>query len=276
MFGTRTGVQTIAALITIVALASSPLRSQTAHATLSGFEPNNDYVLVVDGEVDAAAQILLSRRAAAFLLRSATLASPLLLWARTQRVDSIAAEDVLERDDGRVDLVDRVRRSYLGELTQDDLELRLPAVDGRDLRLRPKEALVGVHSADALVDHSPDYAAAMNAYRPSDETIEQLLAIDRPVTVRVFFGTWCAVCKGYLPNLMRVQLELEGSPIEFEYFGLDYPPAGWEAPEVEAAEVSGLPTAILMQGGQEIGRFKGAKEFAAPEASLLAQLRAAP
>jgi thiol-disulfide isomerase/thioredoxin len=196
------------------------------------------------------------------------LPDPILLWGRSGRVDSVPPTALLERADGGIDVADGTRRTYLGDLRPEGNEIVM-AYDGRDVRLRLRPPLVGSHDLDELLDHSPDYVAGLSAYTPDAEAIRRLEELVSGVRVRIFFGSWCGACKHYLPRALRVERELASSPIRFQHYGLDDPPAGWEDAEVKENRVTSLPTAIVYRGDEELGRLVGPEDFAEPERTLL-------
>jgi thiol-disulfide isomerase/thioredoxin len=256
----------------LLALTGGSLLGQPRPDTvMSGFEPTGEYVLEQDGKVLADAKLYLSRRAAAVLITAPRIGDPLLVWARSARVDRIAAASLLPRTDGGFDVAEGTARAYLGDFAVDGPDMRLP-VAGTDLRLGPRPALVGLHTLERLLEHSPEYAAALETYAPDGTAVAKLAAYPREVRVRVFFGTWCGVCKAVLPGGLRVARELAGSRVAFEFYGLDHPPAGWQDGEARRLQVEGLPTAIVFREGREVGRFSGASGFAAPETALLRAL----
>jgi thiol-disulfide isomerase/thioredoxin len=238
---------------------------------MSGFEPSGDYVLEDRGSPVPGAKLFLSRRAAAMLVVAPAVGDPILVWARSARVDRIPASSLLERAGGGYDVAEGAARSYLGDVATEGTALDLPVPD-HDLRLAPRPALVGLHPLERVLEHSPDYAVALERYAPRAELLAKLRGYPREVRVRIFFGTWCGACKAVLPNALRVIRELAGSKIAFELYGLDHPPGGWQDPEARRLQVQGLPTAIVYRDGREIGRFTGASGFAAPEDALLRAL----
>jgi hypothetical protein len=82
------------------------------------------------------------------------------------------------------------------------------------------------------------------------------------------FGSWCSVCKQYLPRGLAVADALAGAPMQFEYFGLPLEDP-WSTPEVKRLGVTSLPTAIVYRGDEEIGRFAGAEQWNRPEMRIL-------
>lgn len=256
-------------LLTALLLGAPPAPAQTRpHPVMSAFMPDSQYQLVVDGTTVESARIFLSKRAAAYLVIASELPDPIVMWARSGRVDSVPESSLLTRDDGGLDIADGTPRSYLGDLHPEGTDV-VVELDAHDVRLRPPPPLVGSHDLDELLEHSPDYAAGLSAYAPDATAIGELENLASDVRVRIFFGSWCAVCKRFIPNALRIERELAGSEIRFEHYGLDNPPEGWNDPEVKAHGVTALPTAIVYRGEEELGRLVGAKDFAEPERALL-------
>ena len=258
---TRRITSALRALPALLVAVAAHLPAQTAHPVLSGFAPIDDYILEIDGQPESGARLYLSQRAAAMLILSDALGEPVLLWARTMAVDRLAASDLLASGAG-YDVVAEPGKTYVGEATPDQTTIVLP-IEGRDVKVLPRPPLLGDRTLGELLEHSPGYRAGMDAFQPNAAAMAALREAG-PARVRIFFGTWCGVCKRVLPNLLGVEAGLEGSNVAFEYYGLASPPAGWDDPEVKGNEVTGLPTAIVYRGGQEVGRFGGATDFGQP------------
>jgi len=250
------------ALLALLVAASVPAVAQpTAHPVLSAFMPIDEYILEIDGQADSDARLYLSQRAAAMLILSDSLDEPILLWARTMAVDRLPAADLLASGAG-YDVVAEPGKTYIGDATPDQATIDLP-IEGKTVRILPRPPLLGDNTLGELLEHSPGYRAGMDAFQPNAAAMTALREAG-PVRVRVFFGSWCGVCKRVLPNLLDVNASLEGSNIAFDYYGLDAPPGGWEDPEVKGNGVTGLPMAIIYRDGEEVGRFGGANDFAQP------------
>ncbi len=250
------------ALLALLVAASVPAVAQpTAHPVLSAFMPIDEYILEIDGQADSDARLYLSQRAAAMLILSDSLDEPILLWARTMAVDRLPAADLLASGAG-YDVVAEPGKTYVGDAKPDQATIDLP-IEGKTVRILPRPPLLGDRSLGELLEHSPGYRAGMDAFQPNAAAMTALHEAG-PVRVRVFFGSWCGVCKRVLPNLLEVNAGLEGSNIAFDYYGLDAPPGGWEDPEVKGNGVTGLPMAIIYRDGEEVGRFGGANDFAQP------------
>ncbi len=223
--------------------------------------PIDEYILEIDGEADSDARLYLSQRAAAMLILSDSLGEPVLLWARSMAVDRLQGSDLLASGTG-YDIVAEPAKTYVGDATPDQATIDLP-IEGRTVRILPRPPLLGDRSLGELLEHSPGYRAGMDVFQPNAAAMTALREAG-PARVRVFFGSWCGVCKRVLPNLLEVNAGLKGSNIAFDYYGLDSPPAGWEDPEVKGNGVTGLPMAIIYRDGEEVGRFGGANDFAQP------------
>ncbi len=266
----RRTASTLCPLLALLLAAATPALAQpTPHPVLSGFLPIDEYILEIDGQADSSARLYLSQRAAAMLILSDSLGEPVLLWARTMAVDRLPAADLLAAGGG-YNVVAEPGKTYVGEAKADQTTIDLP-IEGRTVRILPRPPLLGDRTLGELLEHSPGYRAGMDAFQPNPAAMTALREAG-PARVRVFFGSWCGVCKRVLPNLLEVNAGLEGSNIAFDYYGLDSPPAGWEDPEVKGNEVTGLPMAIVYRDGEEIGRFGGATDFAQPAQVLQALL----
>ena len=195
--------------VVLLALTVAPLASQDAHPTLAGFEASTDFQLLIEGRVDAEAELRFSQTAAAVLITSGNLDGPILVWAGSKRVDQVLPGDLLDRANNAVDLSEGVTRKYLGDFTNEDKEFILP-IPGKDVRMRPTPPLLGFQTLAGLLDHSPGYKTGMSQYEPSSAILSKLADLDG-VEVKVFFGTWCHVCKNFLPNLLKVHEAIEGS-----------------------------------------------------------------
>lgn len=205
----------------------------------------------LDGKTLDDAQIFLGERAGAYLLLSDTLGKPLLINIRARQIEALELAKVRTNDDGTVDLSADTQFDTVGPFRVKGSELRFALADGRKIVLGPKPSLIGLHPASSLLEHNPAYAFGADRYPPDEDLITALRARERDVTVRVYFGSWCSTCTRVLPWILRVDRELDGSKIDFEYYGL---PRTMDDPIAQKIGLDAVPTAIVIVDGQEVGR----------------------
>ena len=246
-----------------------------ADAILRAFQPTSEYRLHVAGKA-ATAEIYDSQTAGALLILSSAFSSPVVLNKRGGQVGTVHVMKVAKRADGSVDLLADAELADLGRFRLDGEDVVF-AVDGKETRLVPNPPLVGLHPRAEVVAHSPEYLKDGAAYSPDPATLEGLRRQGQPVVVKVVFGSWCSVCKRYLPHVLKLQEGLEGSKVGFEYYGLPRPPAAWDDPEAKRLGVKGVPTGIVYLAGREVGRIENYDwaQVEATIASILARARSA-
>jgi thiol-disulfide isomerase/thioredoxin len=246
-----------------VALAAATVAGRAQAPT---FVPGGDYELLVGGTLDAAARIYESPADAAMLVVSDRLPSPVLLHVRSRGVQAVPAARLHQAGAG-LSLERGDALESLGSFEVQGTEVRF-AHGATSAALRPKPALVGQHTLEELYRHTPRYRVDAEAYAPDPAILTKLREAGADYRVQVVFGSWCSVCKHYLPRGLAVAQALGDAGIRFQYLGLPLENP-WQSPEVKRLEVKSLPTAIVYQGDREIGRFAGGEEWEKPEARLL-------
>ena len=66
-----------------------------------------------------------------------------------------------------------------------------------------------------------------------------------------FTADWCAPCKALGPTMNRVAEQIQVNKINIDY----------EADVVQKYGVRNIPTVVLVENGQEVRRFVGARSF---------------
>lgn len=275
--------KTLAALAGIagIALLGAPAQrmaeAQTMDSVLRDFLRTGDYVLAVEGKDVPAAEIFLSERVPAYLILSSALPAPTLLTPRSGTVESVPIMKISKRQDGAAaDLLADADLKSQGrfQIAQDTGAVHF-TVEGKKASLRPRPPLLGLRNAEALKSYSPDYVRGAQAYVTDKAVIAALKKESRPVKVRVFFGSWCSHCKKHVPMLLKVQDELQGSKIQFEYYGLPQGAAFSQDPEAKRLGIGAVPTGVVFVNGKEVGRLK-TEGWHAPERALREVLASAP
>lgn len=263
----RPGSPIAAALAAAAAiLACLPAAAQApADAVLRDFRPTGDFLLEVDGQKAEGAEIYKSERVAAILVVTSKLPTPVLLQPRVGSVETVGLMSLARRADGSIDVLADAELGNAGRFATDG-EIARFTLGGKRVALKPKPYLIGLHEAADLLADKPEYARLAGDYRPYEPSIATLKKSAQPVRVRVYFGSWCPACGRLVPPLLKVVEQLEGSKVEFEFYGL---PADFQdEPAASADEVHSVPTGIVYAGSKEIGRIEGAPAWRIPESTL--------
>ena len=249
----------------IALLAALVPSTLVAQANLySGFQPVQDYVLEVGGELDQGAKIYLQRRAPAYLILPSGSNQPLLLVPRSQAVQTVNVMKVKQRSDGGIDIQPDGVLGTQTQLEVQGLTVRF-ALDGTEYVLRDKPDLLGLHPASGLEDYEAEYGRLAEAYKPNGGAIDAVSKDSREVRVRVYFGSWCPFCQQYLPRMMKVGSELAESGVKIDYYGL--PKRIGEDPVSQQMNISAVPTGVVFVDGKEAGRINN-DEWRTPEEAL--------
>jgi thiol-disulfide isomerase/thioredoxin len=244
--------------------AASPLPAQGG-SLLEGFRRSHDHELVIDGAADPSGEIYVSQRVPAYLGMSEELPSPFLLMPRTQRVQTVHVMKVAKRDAETVDLLQDPLMGIEGSFEVVGQELHFQ-VAGHDVVLREKPPLLGRQDLGGMKAYSRDYVRRAEAYTPEADAMAKLEGHGGDVRVRVFFGSWCPFCQQYVPRLMKVAEELEGSSIEVDFYGL---PRDMKTDPISGeAGIKAVPTGVVWVDGREAGRIQS-DQWRAPEEALV-------
>jgi thiol-disulfide isomerase/thioredoxin len=251
----------------LIAALAAPAQGAAPAARLAGFRPNADYVLVIDGK-PAPAEIDQNDHIPAFLIVAPALGKAVVVEPATQAVAVAALSAVVRQKDGTVELSSGSVLAGLGKFTHADDVVGFQ-VDGHRVELRPRPPLLGARRGDELKLFNPaKFRDGAAVYSPDERVVAELRKGAAPVTVRVFFGSWCPHCQRLVPPLLRLEDELKGSRVRFEYFGLPPGPALVADLEAKHFAVNRVPTAIVYVNGKEAGRLVGTTAWIEPETSL--------
>jgi thiol-disulfide isomerase/thioredoxin len=258
----------ILAVLAAASLAAAALaQGVPSDATLRGFQPSSDYILVVNGDPVRTAEIYKNDQLPAILILTSALPSPVLMTPRSGNVETVNLMKVAKQKDGTVDLLADAVLSPVGAF---QIEGGNPTFtyQGKKVSLTPKPALRGLRKGSELLANLPEYVRTSSGYKPNAAAVAALKADRKPVTVHVVFGSWCPHCRQHVPLMLRVENEVKNPNIKFEYYGIDSPPDGWKDPEVKRLGVKGIPTAVVYVNGVQAGRIEGAEAWNAPEVAL--------
>ncbi|UJF21919.1 thioredoxin family protein [Shewanella sp. OMA3-2] len=126
--------------------------------------------------------------------------------------------------------------------------------------------ITGIITTDTLAHNLPGYATEYQGYEADAEQIAALKQVSEPTDIVVIIGTWCPDCHRETPRFVRL-IEAAANPnLTVTYIGVDrskLDPQGLAA----QYEFTRIPTFIIKQKGQEIGRI-----IERPDVSLEADL----
>ncbi|MCP3961664.1 MAG: hypothetical protein GY719_27810 [bacterium] len=250
---------------TAVLLVASMAAAQEADPAFTPFEPFGKLQATLDDQIIDGAEVFFAERPGAYLLRAADLDQPLLIDVSTQRVERLRSTKVRDNGNGTVNLLIDAVSKTAGSFQVGTQQLTSTLDDGRRLSLHPLPDLLGEQTADLIRAHDFSYGYRARQYPPSEKALKMLRQETREVTVRVYFGSWCATCARFLPWLMQVEDGLEGSKIRFQYYGLA---RGLDDPEAKEKGIDSVPVAVVSVGGEELGR-RSSQGLGIPENALL-------
>jgi thiol-disulfide isomerase/thioredoxin len=231
---------------------------------LKGFKATSDSVLEVDGQLDEGAEIYIQRQLPGYLVLPSNATSPVLLLPRTQAVKAVHMLKITRSGAETLDLAPDAIYADRGAFQIEGEGIVFQA-DGHKYVLREKPALLDLRQASEMFQYSAQYGQLADAYEGSKAALDTLRKESRQVSVRVYFGSWCGFCQQYVPRMLRVGKELEGSNIAIDYYGL---PQDFSDPITKRLKIDGVPTAIVYLEGKEVGRMRS-DDWRAPEVSLV-------
>jgi thiol-disulfide isomerase/thioredoxin len=265
---TRSALLVVALLAGVALWPPRPIAGQGAaapgDAEMRGFQRISDYVLSVNGK-EVGSEIYQSQSASALLIISSALPSPVLLSPANGQAQTVNLMKVEKKPDGSIDLLAGAVLAVQGPIELQDEEVGFKA-DGKVGLLKPMPPLLGMHRAEEVTAHNPEYVPRAAAYTTNGQAVATLKKEQRPVTVRIFFGSWCPHCREMVPHAVKLEQQLKGTSIHFEYFGLP-PRFGTDAAARKNA-ISAVPTGIVYVSGNEIGRLTGLM-WNSPETALV-------
>lgn len=230
----------------------------------SDFRPSGEFLIEVNGQKLADAELYKAERAGAYLILAPSLPSPLLVNARSRQVERISLLKVSKQSDGSIDLLADASFDTVGAFDIGDKRLSF-LVDDKAFVLKEKPSLLGEQTPASLYEYDPSYKTAAGDYAIDAAIVEGLRTEKRDVEVQIYYGSWCPVCSRLVPKVLRLEEELGDSKIRFQYYGL---PRDMDSdPVTEKKDLHGVPTGVVMVDGKEVGRM-GGRELYKPEASL--------
>lgn len=247
----------------VPAAAAASVPGPALGLTLPSFVRDIDFILLVDG-VQVPVELYKGESAGAIVLVSPRFPQPLLL--RAEVLWSIDPAAIRKHPDATLTLAADAALTRRGTfmVTSDGVSFVLDGHQG-SLRHLDVPPLLGLRRLDEVTAHNPEYLASATAETPNPRAVAALRRERRPVAVRIYYGSWCGHCRMLVPHAVKLEQELRGTSVRFEYFGVGNPLTD---PEAKKARIFEIPTAIVSVGGREIGRVIADKDWRALEMAL--------
>lgn len=231
---------------------------------IADLERTRDWIVDLGGEELKGAEVFYSDYEVAWVLRLPGLRA-LMLSPRgdnsVQRIDEkvfakTAGVGASLSAGGSQDVVAQYSRSG-GEMSFE--------LDGHTYSLRPAPPVLGHRSASDVGERHPAFVPAVAAYREKAGARMPPMskAATEEVTVRVYFGSWSPICERIVPKTMAV--EEAWKRVRFEYYGLPQPLT--DDPHAVTMKLTGVPTVVILRGGEEVERLAG-RRLDQPETAI--------
>lgn len=230
---------------------------RNADPFFSGFEPESTWQVAVDGKISERGEIWAAQKAGnAMIFDVPELAEVVLLQPRQKTIEAIARDAWFLQPDGTGAVAAEAapRNEGTFDFANDQVSFTFA---GKKIELREAPYQLGNKSASELLASNAHYRFASARYRPSEPILRTLAGTSKKVEVKVFFGTWCPACSQVLPKIFSVAQGLEGSGFTFSFYGLPKGEGFSSDPEAKKYSIRGVPTAVLLVEGKEVGRVDG-------------------
>jgi thiol-disulfide isomerase/thioredoxin len=150
-------------------------------------------------------------------------------------------------------------------------------IDGKRVRILPslrRPPLIGPVELDDLLADRSEYREVMKSYRPDPTSMMRINKSRKSVELEVYFGTWCAHCKKYMPKVLSVVAQVRNPNFKVSLIGVPRnfgtTPGPWQGKRVQT-----IPAVIVKFDGREITRL-GTQEGSTPEIELASLIQALP
>ncbi len=152
----------------------------------------------------------------------------------------------------------------------------LPAQENNTcVLINGEQMIIGHTQYQSILDNFEEWKAVADTVTLDSSAVAKLKAIQQPVHVLLFLGTWCKDSRNGVPPFMAVYQAAHNPNIQVEIIGIT---RDKEDPEGLAAKyhIERVPTFVILKNGKEIGRLVEfpKKTFAQDLIELLTQSHA--
>lgn len=236
------------------------------------WQQNISMLVTTDGKPDGSAELFDSADYQQMLLLLDGRPKSFVLSLADGGVYGFPRDSVLTNPEGNA-VLGIFKMEYVSDLEKKDANLSF-AWDGHAIELAPLPQLIGPTTLPRLLELKPSYAHASEVYKPDPAKIVMLKSVTTDTEIRVYFGTWCLLCKKLVPSVIRTVGATENPKIRVTYVGVDEDltaPAG----DIKKDHITKTPTIVVLQNGIEKGRIEEKAETSV-EGDLAAILAVKP
>lgn len=256
-----------ASAMLVAGLAVAGLGSGTAgasadeadkHPDFQGLYQDGSLRIVVDGDERPSAEIW--RRGNTLLIRSKAMDKPLIVHGRgrSKKVESIRFSDVQYEKDGAAWLKHDFKAETCCVPERKKDASGQPVIsfvfEGKKVEIVENPFMLGLVDLEKLLEHSPQYGRTKGSWKLDEAAVAELKKL-KPLTLRVYFGSWCGRCATLMPRFVALERAL-GKVLEVEYVGLKdkFGKKGkWEL-QADADKAHDMPTVLVRRDDKPLGR----------------------
>jgi len=103
---------------------------------------------------------------------------------------------------------------------------------------------------DSLYRAASEFQPLLGAYQPNANAVQLLRCYNEPITVLIFFGSWCGDSKREVPRFFTTFDLIDNKNISAKLFGLDRTKKD-AAGFAEAFRIEKVPTFIFLRGARD-------------------------
>jgi hypothetical protein len=122
------------------------------------------------------------------------------------------------------------------------------------LGLSRQTEMLGPLTKEAILKGLPDWEAVVAAYNPNPDCLQKLKALQQPVRIEIYLGTWCPDSKNHVGAYFKVLAMTDNPLIQTVYVGIPRDRAARPKYLPQAKNIEKLPTFLVYKEGKELGR----------------------
>lgn len=210
--------------------------------------------VIINGELDRAAQVLTSEETQRIAIISPKLESAVMLDL-SRRTINTSSKDSFRFYPDRVialteaGLVFNPAGSYtlIGE---SDYNLIL---DGNWIQIKTHQGLVGETDQQRLFETVPVWRFAMESYQADPKAVADLKSCQPETLITVALATWCPDSKRHVPRLLKAVQSAGNDHLRIKLIGIGRK-FREPAEMIKQSHIAHVPTIIVERNGVELGR----------------------